>query len=181
MRIQRSFLLLGIPICVFLLVQWNGTSAQQPPTPKQPAIKSVALASPTVADEEKEEKKADSKDDDRSLDKFMQLKLSASTRILEGLMTDDLEAVADNADKLLNMSKGERWRASNDMMYLQHSTQFRIAVDDLYKKAEKKSIDGASLAWVNVTMSCIKCHEWVRNVILADLEKQPLRPVNQSN
>jgi len=144
--------------------------AQAAAEPKRP----VLLTSQLIPDKKKavEENAAD-----RSLDKFMQQKLAASTRILEGLMTEDLKMVAGNADKLLQMSKEERWRASNDMMYLQHSTQFRNAVDDLYRKAQKNSTDGASLAWVNVTMSCIKCHEWVRNVVLADADTALLKPV----
>jgi len=27
------------------------------------------------------------------------------------------------------------------------------------------------MAWVDVTMKCLKCHEWVRNTVLADAEK----------
>lgn len=115
-----------------------------------------------------DEKDAEQDDEDPVLSQFMQQKLDASSRILEGLMTDDFKMIQDNADNLLKMSREEKWRASNDMMYLQHSTQFRNVVDDLSKKAARKSTDGASLAWVNVTMSCIQCHQWVRNVILAE-------------
>lgn len=32
----------------------------------------------------------------------------------------------------------------------------------------KNDIDGASMAWVNVTMKCLKCHKWVRNTVLAE-------------
>ncbi|APZ94955.1 hypothetical protein [Fuerstiella marisgermanici] len=169
MRKTRPLLFLAIPVVAFLFVEWNGTAAQQPSAQKQ-----LTAAKPAVpaAEEQQDGKKADNEAGDGALDRFMQQKLAASSRILEGLMTDDLKSVAVNADKLLEMSKEERWRASNDMMYLQHSTQFRNAVADLYNKADKRSIDGASLAWVNVTMSCIKCHEWVRNVVLADLEPQ---------
>lgn len=107
---------------------------------------------------------------DKSLDKFMQKKLDSSSDILRGLMIEDFGLIERSADQLLDMSKAESWRASNDMMYLQHSNQFRNAVDELRTKSKKHSIDGASLAWVNVTMSCIQCHEWVRNIMLADNE-----------
>ncbi len=121
-----------------------------------------------AADEKK--KSADDKEEvEALLAEFMQKKLDASSRILRGLMIEDYELIEKNADTLLKMSHAEKWRASNDMMYLQHSTQFRNVVDDLRQKAKKKSPDGASLAWVNVTMSCIQCHQWVRNVVLADL------------
>lgn len=159
--------MLLIPAAVILLTYWNGSVGQDSSLPQRP----VKLAMQSPSDEgQRADNETEADDGKSSLDKFMHQKLAASTQILKGLMIEDLKLVADNANELLDMSKEERWRASNDMMYLQHSTQFRIAVDDLYKKAEKNSIDGASLAWVNVTMSCIKCHEWVRNVVLADLE-----------
>lgn len=109
-------------------------------------------------------------DEDGVLAEFMQQKLQNSSNILRGLMTEDFPMIVDSSDRLLDMSKAERWRASNDMMYLQHSQQFRNAVDDLKRKAAAKSMDGASLAWVNVTMSCIQCHDWVRSIMLADNE-----------
>ena len=113
-------------------------------------------------------KQQQDKPEKRPLSDFMQQKLDASNEILRGLMTDDLELVEENADKLLDMSREEKWRASNDMMYLQHSSQFGNAVDELREKAKDGSMDGASLAWINVTMSCIQCHNWVRNTIMVD-------------
>lgn len=103
------------------------------------------------------------------LSNFMRQKLSASNQILEGLVTDDLSKVDLGAEKLLKMSDAEHWRASNDMMYMNHSRQFRRSVETMRDKAKRKSIDGAALAWIDVTMSCIRCHEWVRDTILVDL------------
>ncbi len=164
-RTVALFLLL--PAAVILLTHWNGSVGQEAAAPQR---QSQLTAKPLEDEPQQAGKVPRAKNKERSLDKFMQQKLTASTNILEGLMTEDLKLVADNANQLLEMSKEERWRASNDMLYLQHSNQFRNAVDDLYKKAEKNSTEGASLAWINVTMSCIKCHEWVRNVVLADLD-----------
>ena len=104
-----------------------------------------------------------------TLKEFMRKKLTASNQILEGLVVDDLSLVVSGSEALLKMSTAEKWRASNDIIYLQHSRDFRNSVETLRNKAKKQSIDGAALAWVDVTMSCIQCHEWVRNVVLADL------------
>jgi hypothetical protein len=40
-------------------------------------------------------------------------------------------------------------------------------VEELLKESEDQDMDGTSLAWVNVTMKCLKCHEWVRNTVIA--------------
>lgn len=129
-----------------------------------------AVAASSGANHAQQDDTADEQADDEegSIAVFMQQKLDNSSNILRGLMTEDFPLIIDSADRLLDMSKAERWRASNDMMYLQHSQQFRNVVDELKQKAQKKSVDGASLAWVNVTMSCIQCHNWVRNILLAE-------------
>ncbi len=105
-------------------------------------------------------------EDQSPLSVFMHRKLSASNLILRGLVTDDLELAQDGARELLKMSHAEKWRASSDMMYLNHSREFQRSVETLQKKAKSKSIDGTALAWVDVTMNCIQCHEWVRDVML---------------
>jgi len=169
MRIFRSAVLLLIPVALLLWVRHDSSVAQDP-VPQAPANLNARqyhlVSGPFAADEKDDEKR-----ERRPLSEFMEQKLNASSMILRGLMVDDMEMVENHADQLLKMSHEEKWRASNDMMYLQHSTQFRHAVDSLREKAGKKSIDGASLAWVNVTMSCIQCHQWVRNMVLADLDE----------
>ena len=120
----------------------------------------------------KDEGSADKKDDpDRALKKFMRQKLHASNRILEGLCTEDLEMVSEGSDTLMKMSGEEKWRVSNDIMYRRYSTEFMHAVEELQKEAKDNDMNGTSMAWVNVTMKCLKCHEWVRNTILADVDK----------
>jgi len=106
----------------------------------------------------------------KPLNDFMRRKLHASNQILEGLVTDRMSIVESGAKLLLEMSDAEQWRASNDALYLQFSRTFRDSVETLIDKAERKSIDGVALAWMDVTMNCIQCHEWVRNVMVADLD-----------
>jgi hypothetical protein len=75
--------------------------------------------------------------------------------------------VAEGSKVLLKMSQEERWRVSTDMMYRRYSNEFSVAVEELLKESEDQDMDGTSMAWVNVTMKCLKCHEWVRNTIIA--------------
>lgn len=115
---------------------------------------------------------ADKKDQpDRALAKFMRQKLHASNLILEGLCTEDLQMVTEGSETLMKMSGEERWRVSNDIMYRRYSSEFGQAVEELRNEAKDNDMDGTSLAWVNVTMKCLKCHEWVRNTVLAESQK----------
>jgi cytochrome c556 len=53
------------------------------------------------------------------------------------------------------------------MLYRRYSNEFSAAVEELLKESEDQDMDGTSLAWVNVTMKCLKCHEWVRGTVIA--------------
>ncbi len=119
-----------------------------------------------------DESSADKKDEPvHPLQKFMRQKLHASNAILEGLCTEDLKMVAEGSETLMKMSREEQWRVSNDIMYKRYSREFINSVEELQTEAEDNDMDGTSMAWVNVTMKCLKCHEWVRNAVLADADK----------
>lgn len=118
----------------------------------------------------KEEEVSGDKEDEPvgGVHRFMRQKMQASNRILEGLCTDDLKLVTEGTETLLKMPKEAKWRISNDIMYRRYSTEFVQAVEELQEEAENHDIDGASMAWVNVTMKCLKCHKWVRNPLFAE-------------
>ena len=125
--------------------------------------------STTAAPPAKDEGSAGKKDEpEKALAKFMRQKLHASNLILEGLCTEDLQMVSEGSQTLMKMSSEERWRVSNDIMYRRYSNEFVQSVEELQKEAEDNDMDGTSMAWVNVTMKCLKCHEWVRNTVLVD-------------
>ena len=50
---------------------------------------------------------------------------------------------------------------------LQEADEFRRIVDKMQKAAKEKRLDGATLAYVDMTMSCVECHKYARNVLVA--------------
>lgn len=119
-------------------------------------------------------KAANVKDDDQekepTLADFMRLKLDHSNDIMEGLLVEDPKMILKAAERLKKMSDAEEWRVSNDIMYRNHSEDFRRAVDKLIVAAKGKSIDRAALASFDVTLSCIDCHRYVRTVLIAEAD-----------
>ena len=105
------------------------------------------------------------------LQKLMRGKLDAANKILEGLTTEDFELVGKGSDALTKISSHEAWRVSNDTMYRQQSIEFQSMVKRLSRAAKDEKLDTAALAYVQVTISCIDCHKWVRAVLIADNEK----------
>ncbi len=101
---------------------------------------------------------------------FMRQKLDHAQRVLEGISLEDFELIAKNAGKLSAMSREAGWRAFDSPEYVRLSDNFRRDVDALNKAAADRSLDGATLAYVRMTMSCVECHKFVRGKKLAGLK-----------
>lgn len=102
--------------------------------------------------------------------KFMQQKLKHSQSIMEGLCVEDFEMIADNAKKLSAFSKAAEWDAIKTPEYAILSSEFRRVTDDLSEAAENENLDGATLAYVAMTVKCVNCHKYVRGVRVANAE-----------
>jgi len=98
---------------------------------------------------------------------FMRVKLEASNQILEGLTTENFQMIREGAQTLHKMSSAEKWRVSNDVLYRQYSTEFNREAERLLEKANERNLDGATLAWVECTMSCVRCHKHARAIKIA--------------
>ena len=103
----------------------------------------------------------------RGVRPFMRMKLDASSKILEGLTTENFRMISEGAKTLKSMSTAERWRVSNDALYRQYSLEFTQHAEKLLEKANAHNIDGATLAWVECTMSCVRCHNHARAIKIA--------------
>jgi cytochrome c556 len=95
---------------------------------------------------------------------FMRVKLSYSQKVLEGLTIEDFDLIAKNSQAMSLLSQATNWQVLTTAEYLQQSQDFRRTADALTEAARKKNLDGAALAYVELTMKCINCHKYVRGV-----------------
>src|SRR5258708_3321573 len=102
---------------------------------------------------------------------FMRAKLSHSQKVLEGLTTEDFDMIAKNSQAMSLLSQATNWQVLQTEEYLQQSRDFRRTADSLTEAAKKKNLDGAALAYVELTMKCINCHKYVRGVRMARLDE----------
>lgn len=98
---------------------------------------------------------------------FMRKKLEASKSVLEGLALEDFDLIARGAKQLKTTSAAAEFMVIHDPLYTEQADEFRRIVDKMEKSAKKKGIDGATLAYVDMTMSCVECHKYVRNILVA--------------
>ena len=98
---------------------------------------------------------------------FMRAKLAHSQKVLEGLTTEDFDMIAKNSQAMSLLAQASNWQVLQTPEYLEQSRDFRRAADTLTDAAKKKNLDGAALAYVEVTMKCVNCHKYVRGVRMA--------------
>jgi hypothetical protein len=105
---------------------------------------------------------------------LMQMKLSSAQKVLEGVAIGDFAIIEKNAEDLVITSKKAEWQVLKTPDYLRFSDEFRRHADVLAENARKKNLDGAALAYVQLTMDCVNCHKHVREVRIARGERTPV-------
>lgn len=115
-----------------------------PPAPKPPAKKSAQA-------------------------ELMGKKLDLAKLVLEGLTMNDLAKAGKSADELVAISQKAEFMASKTREYELHTNDFRRALEVIAKKAKDGNLDGATLGYVNMTLTCVRCHQAVREVRIGGL------------
>jgi len=94
---------------------------------------------------------------------WMTKKLELSRNILAALAVGQPAAIVDDAEQISALSKLEGWARRKDVnQYRNYLTEFRRANDDLIAQARDGDLDNAALAYTQLTLSCVKCHEHLR-------------------
>lgn len=98
------------------------------------------------------------------LAKLMEDKLQNAKLLLEGVAVGNFEKINDAAERLIQLSKTAEWFVHKTPRFEMHSNEFRRAAEVLIQKAKAKSLDGVALGYVDLTMACFRCHQYVREV-----------------
>lgn len=106
---------------------------------------------------------------EKPVERFMEAKLDHSQDVLEGLVTEDFDQIAKAAAEMRTLSQAAEWQVLRTPSYDLFSKEFQTACNQLEKSAKEKNTDGASLAWIKVTMTCLSCHKHVRSAKVAEV------------
>jgi hypothetical protein len=96
---------------------------------------------------------------------FMRQKLEFSKKVLEGLTVEDYDTIAKNARALRLLSQAAEWEVPtipSATDYISYTNEFQRYTDELALRARQKNLDGATLAYLKLTMNCVHCHKYVR-------------------
>jgi hypothetical protein len=110
----------------------------------------------------------------REMGELMNKKLGHAQKILDGVSRNNFDVIADNANELIALSNREEWMVLKTPTYELYSNAFRRSAEDMVRNAKAKNIDATALAYFDLTMSCVKCHRYVREV--RDVRLDPVLP-----
>lgn len=110
-----------------------------------------------------------------NLQRLMVEKLNHSKMLLEGIALADYQKITRSAEHLIQISKTAEWFVYKTPRYELNSNEFRRAAENIIQKAANKSLDGVTLGYFELTMSCVRCHQYVREIRDARLPR-PLDP-----
>ena len=106
---------------------------------------------------------------DSKVQQLMKKKLQHSQRVLEGIALNDFGLISRNAEDLIQVSKEAEWHVLKSPQYDVNSNEFRRSAGALFQAAKDKNVDGAALAYVDLTLSCVRCHKHLREIRQARL------------
>lgn len=115
----------------------------------------IALAGPSLA--------VDPPQGDVSF--WMKKKLAYSEQILAGLANEDFAAISKTARSMSALSAMEKWARGSVPEYQAQLTNFQSATQQLVRASDRENLDGAALAYVQLTLSCVQCHKVVRETL----------------
>ena len=98
---------------------------------------------------------------------FMQLKLTHAQKVLEGIALENFDEIAKHSQAMGLLAQDENWRVYQTLEYREHSADFQRTAASLTKAALDKNLDGAALAYLQLTMSCVNCHKYTRGIRMA--------------
>jgi len=96
---------------------------------------------------------------------LMRQKLVLSKEILAGLALEQFTTIEKSARALRKLSETAEWELPSEPKgsdFALLTNTFRRNLDDLASEARDRDIDGATLAYLRVTMNCVECHKFIR-------------------
>ena len=93
---------------------------------------------------------------------WMTKKLEYSQNILAGLATGDFDKIVANAQSMRNLSKIEGFVRGQTPGYRTQLHLFEESADEIIRQAKKDNVEGATLAFAQLTISCVNCHKHLR-------------------
>jgi len=109
--------------------------------------------------------------DKKTVKELMEKKLQYSQQLLAALVKNDLETAAKRAHDLQRVRKEAAWHILKTDVYKLWSDEFTASADRVIKAAKDRNPEAAKMAYLEMTMTCFRCHTYVRD--MGDIRFEP--------
>ena len=93
---------------------------------------------------------------------LMKAKAGYAHRLLDAVVLGDVESAREQAFRLKAVAQTADWNVMKTPEYVRESDAFLRATEALLKAAQNSNRDAVALAYVEVTLSCVRCHRYVK-------------------
>ena len=107
---------------------------------------------------------------DSQVKEEMRFKLLYAQGILEGITTENFPLMLTNAFKMKTFSRRSVWDVRDAPEYRRLTTDFQRNLDSLTRAATQRNVDGATVAYFQLTTSCVTCHKYLRGAEVSSLK-----------
>jgi hypothetical protein len=94
---------------------------------------------------------------------WMKKKLEHSQNILAGIADGDFEKIVVSTESMRSLSKVEGFIRGRTPGYRTQLQIFAESADEIARQANKDNLEGAALAFTQLTISCVNCHKQLRD------------------
>ena len=99
--------------------------------------------------------------------RLMREKLQHSQRILTAVTTSDWGLLQRETQALTTVTKNPTWTELMTPELRPYADEFRKALDELSKAAERHDYDTSGRSYLSLTSACLACHKHVMNSRIA--------------
>jgi hypothetical protein len=93
---------------------------------------------------------------------LMQRKQTLAHEVLDALIRKDFKRINKNASTLATISKAAEFQVQRTPRYSKYSAEFQEAAEKMGRNARDKNEDGTTLGFTEVMLSCVHCHDYIR-------------------
>jgi len=107
-------------------------------------------------------KTTDPKADEQQPSFWMRKKLDYAQNILAGIATADFDKIVENAEAMQALGKIEGFIRGRTPGYRTQLQIFEDSNKEILYQATRDNVEGAALAFTQLTISCVNCHKQLR-------------------
>jgi hypothetical protein len=80
------------------------------------------------------------------------------------ILQNDLGKASSQAQQLIRIRKDPAWKVLKTATYEEFSSQFNRSAGMLIKASKDKNLEAAKLHYLEMTLTCFRCHTYVRDL-----------------